>query len=160
MIQATVTVGWKQKEAITNGFRQLAGYIFGWNTTKKSVAMTAPVALSTSSASIAMTAPVAAQKEWHTYRVSFMMPHKYTLDTLPKPNNKNIAFVEIPAKKYYVWSFSWYATEPRANKQLALFLKALKSQNKKHAATSILNQYNDPWTMPLMRTNELWIEAE
>jgi hypothetical protein len=68
--------------------------------------MTAPVALSKSYTSIAMTAPVAAQQVGDTYRISFMMPSKYTLNTLPNPNNTNISFVEIPPKKYYVWKFS------------------------------------------------------
>ena len=109
MIQAVVTVTGSQSQAINNGFRQLAGYIFGGNTVQKPVAMTAPVALSEASddaTSIAMTAPVATQQEGGTYRVSFMMPSKYTLATLPKPNNGQISFVELPSKTYYVWRFS------------------------------------------------------
>ena len=160
MIQATVIVTWDQKQAIYNWFRQLAWYIFGWNTVKQPVAMTAPVALSKSNTSIVMTAPVALQQQWSTYRVSFMMPSKYTLDTLPQPNNKNISFTQIPAKKYYVWKFSWYANESRANNQLAKFKKALADQKKTTTAEPILNQYNDPRTMPLMRTNEWWIQVQ
>lgn len=109
MIQAVVIVTGSQSQAINNGFRQLAGYIFGGNTVQKPVAMTAPVALSTASdnaTSIAMTSPVATQQQGGTYRVSFMMPSKYTLATLPKPNNDQISFVELPSKTYYVWKFS------------------------------------------------------
>lgn len=157
MIQAIVVVTWSQKLAINNWFRQLAWYIFWSNVVKQSVAMTAPVASSKQNANIAMTAPVATQQVWDTYRISFMMPSKYTIDTLPKPNNTNISFVQLPAKKYYVWKFSWYANESRANMQLAKFKKALNSQHIQSYAEPILNQYNDPWTMPLMRKNEWWI---
>ena len=90
--------------------------------------MTAPVGLTKTSSTIAMTAPVGIQKEDKSYRISFTMPSKYTLQTLPKPNNSSITFIEIPAKKYYVWKFSGYAKETRANKQMNKFKKALKEQ--------------------------------
>ncbi len=190
MIQATVVVTWSQNEAINKWFKQLAGYIFWWNTIKEPVAMTAPVtasksnttiemtapvtasksnttiemtapvAASKSNTTIKMTAPVALQQEGDTYTISFMMPSKYTLETLPKPNNTNISFIELPAKKYYVWKFSWYANESRANNQLEKFKKALADQNLQTSNEPILNQYNDPWTMPLMRINEWWIEVQ
>lgn len=88
------------------------------------------------------------------------MPSKYTLETLPTPNNPNITFVKIPAKKYYVWKFSLYANEARANKQLSIFQKTLKEQNITTDTLATLNQYNDPWTIPFMRTNERWIEVK
>ena len=53
-----------------------------------------------------MTAPVGTQKEGDTYLITFTMPSKYTIKTLPTPNNPNITFVDVPAKKYYVWKFS------------------------------------------------------
>ncbi len=162
MIQATVLVTWDQNTAINNWFRQLAGYIFGWNTNKQPVAMTAPVALTQTndSTTIAMTAPVALQEDGGQYTVSFMMPSSFTLDTLPKPTNNNISFVEVPSKKYYVWKFSGRANETRAANQLELFQKALKDQSLQVKENPILNQYNDPWTIPFMRTNEWWIEIQ
>jgi hypothetical protein len=107
-----------------------------------------------------MTAPVGTQKKDDSYRITFTMPSKYTLETLPTPNNPYITFAEIPAKKYYVWKFTRYANEARANKQLNLFQKALKEQNITTDTPAILNQYNDPWTIPFMRTNERWIEIK
>lgn len=160
MIQASVVVTWSQSEAIQNGFRQLAGYIFGDNTAKQPVAMTAPVAVEKTNTTIAMTAPVATQQQWDSYRVSFMMPSEYTLDTLPAPTDDTISFTELPSKDYYVRKFAGYAYESRAQKQLARFLTALDAQGIVVSAEPILNQYNDPWTMPLMRQNEWWIEKE
>ncbi len=158
-IQATVVVSWSQNDALYQGFSQLAGYIFGSNTTKQSVAMTAPVGVEKTNTTIAMTTPVGLAKEWGQYRVSFTMPKSYTLATLPKPVNNNISFTEIPAKKYYVTKFSGYANEARANKKLEKFLQLLQENKITTTATPILNQYNDPRTIPFMRTNEWWIEA-
>jgi hypothetical protein len=42
-IEARVKVTGEYREAMTSGFRILAGYIFGGNTRKQSIAMTAPV---------------------------------------------------------------------------------------------------------------------
>jgi hypothetical protein len=36
---------------------------------------------------IAMTAPVTQQGSDNTWRVRFIMPSRYTMETLPKPNN-------------------------------------------------------------------------
>jgi len=163
MIQATVLVTGNQRQALTNWFRQLAWYIFGDNIAKESVSMTAPVAVTKekSSQSISMTAPVVLQAsdDWQ-YRVSFMMPQKFTLDTLPKPNNKNVSFVSIPGSSYYVWKFSGYSNAAKADRQLQLFTNALKSQGIETTSAPILNQYNDPWTIWFMRKNEWWIAVE
>ena len=43
LVVAEVTVTGGQKEAASKGFRLLAGYIFGGNRGKQSIAMTAPV---------------------------------------------------------------------------------------------------------------------
>ena len=43
-----------------------------------------------------MTAPVAAEEiEGHIYRISFTMPSKYTLESLPIPDDDRIKFKEL-----------------------------------------------------------------
>jgi hypothetical protein len=153
MIKATVIVSGDQNQAINDGFRQLGWYIFGDNKGKKAIAMTAPVS-SNKAEPIAMTAPVGSQKVWEQYRISFTMPSSYTLESLPEPNNASIRFEEMPTTSYYVWRFSGRANSSRVNAQLELFQKALWEQWIQVIATPILNQYNDPRTIPFMRKNE------
>jgi hypothetical protein len=64
------------KELASPGFRKLAGYIFGGNEAKKSIAMTSPVHMDINDSLSSM---------------SFLMPSAYTKDNLPQPNDKTIA---------------------------------------------------------------------
>ena len=80
--------------ALRNGFEILAHYIFGGNRTRKSIPMTAPVSeeipmlAPVTSEKISMTAPVTEEQAGeHVFRVSFAMPSKFTLETLPEPQD-------------------------------------------------------------------------
>lgn len=43
--------------------------------------------------------------------VAFTLPSKYTLESLPKPDNANIRFMKIERSRKAVLRYSWYATE-------------------------------------------------
>jgi hypothetical protein len=75
-IVAQTTVQGAQREAMSTGFRIVAGYIFGANTKKESIAMTAPVVAEKSSESIAMTAPVVATTKV-THRLYRLVCHAH-----------------------------------------------------------------------------------
>jgi hypothetical protein len=74
LIVAEVTVTGERKEAANKGFRLLAGYIFGGNKRRQSIAMTAPVAQAPVHEKIAMTAPVTQIQQGGTWIVRFTMP--------------------------------------------------------------------------------------
>jgi hypothetical protein len=57
-IVAEVVANGDQGQAVQQGFRKLAGYIFGANAGKAKIAMTAPVAQRPEGEKIAMTSPV------------------------------------------------------------------------------------------------------
>jgi hypothetical protein len=116
-IVAEVEVDGDMRTALNSGFRQLAGYIFGGNTAKSSIAMTVPVMDTTrSSESIAMTAPVMDRvSNSGKHIVAFTMPSQYTLATLPKPDNTNIQFRTVDKSRKAVLRYSWYATESRVS---------------------------------------------
>ena len=81
-IAAQTAVTGSGQEARSEGFRRLAGYIFGGNHRNTSIAMTAPVAQH--SETIAMTAPVAQARTTDGGSViRFFMPSKWSLELLP-----------------------------------------------------------------------------
>jgi hypothetical protein len=146
---------------MNSGFRIVAGYIFGGNTKKESISMTAPVISSSvkdKGVSIAMTAPVIMEKGGEGRTISFGMPKKYTLDTLPTPNDKRVHLVEIPEKVFVVIRFSGY----RSANKIERINQELKDQLSKDGIKTIGSfsyaGYNAPWTPPWMTRNEVMIE--
>ena len=85
MIIAEVEVDGKREDAIRDGFRLIADYIFGNNTVEQNISMTAPVQQKENQ-KIAMTSPVQQQLAGKSWQISFVMPSKYNMDSLPVPN--------------------------------------------------------------------------
>lgn len=160
-IYASVVVHGEESQAPSKAFGILAGFIFGNNTTQSKVSMTAPVITQKTSETISMTTPVVSQKTstW-SYQVSFLMPKEYTIDTLPIPNDKRISITTIQSKNIAVITFSRYATQDTINTYRSKLLDWLKALNISTRGESVVAQYNDPWTPPMMRTNEIWIEID
>lgn len=159
-IVANVDIPTDMDNAMNPWFQILAGYIFGGNTKRDSIAMTAPVTSTPTSEKIAMTAPVTTTNDAEATTVSFVMPEEYTLETLPIPDDWRISLVETSEKQVYVWSFDGYARWSRSQKQLELFKQELESNNLIYTWEFTLAQYNDPLTPPMMRLNEWWVEAQ
>jgi hypothetical protein len=159
-LSAYVDVRGDYKTAINAGFRILAGYIFGGNTRLERIDMTAAPVMERVSESIAMTAPVTEQQMGEFRRVSFMMPGKYTLDTLPKPDDERIRFKEILEKKYAVIRFTWYPTGPRVESKTAELAELVQSLGYIRKGDPIFAAYNDPYSFPLLKRNEILIEIE
>lgn len=162
-IVAQTTVRGSYGESMGNGFRIVAGYIFGGNTKKESIAMTAPVVAQKGevkkvSESIAMTAPVMATAEGDSQTISFGMPRSYTLETLPTPNDSRVKIVMIPAKKYAVMQFSWYRSDERVKSMQERLLSALARDGVVAQGSTAYAGYNAPWTPPWMNRNEVLVE--
>ena len=98
MIVAEVTVQASNiREAASRGFRPLANYIFGDNEVRQDIAMTAPVISQPASAKIAMTAPVISEpNDSGDFVVKFVMPAKWTMETLPTPRDNRVRLVDVP----------------------------------------------------------------
>jgi hypothetical protein len=82
---AETTVTGDFHEVGNEGFQRLFDYISGNNRKKQSIPMTAPVSQETSSEKIPMTAPVNQEKVGEAWRITFLMPSSFTMETLPEP---------------------------------------------------------------------------
>ena len=105
MMVAETDVTGPRAAAIRKGFRTIAHYIFGDNSTSRKLAMTAPVTQQASE-KIAMTTPVIQQGDGHDWQVRFVMPASYTMETLPEPKNKAVRLKEVQGRRFAVIRFS------------------------------------------------------
>jgi hypothetical protein len=148
-------------DALNTGFSIIAWYIFGENVARERVAMTAPVVTQgVSSEKIAMTAPVATHADGTSRVVSFVMPSRYTLATLPIPNDPSVQLVEVPEQKIAALTFSGYATDGRFEKMQERLLAYLSRDHVTTVGVPSYAGYNPPWTPPWMNRNEVMIEVE
>jgi hypothetical protein len=158
-IVAQTTVNGSYNDALNQGFRIVAGYIFGGNTKKENIAMTAPVIEKASvSEPIAMTAPVMTTVEGETHTITFGMPRSYTLETLPVPTDKRVQLVTILEKKMAVIRFSWIRTDARLKAKKQELLETLKKDNIMIVGELQYAGYNAPWTPPWMTRHEVLVE--
>lgn len=160
-IVAQTVVRGTYKEALNEGFRIVARYIFGGNTKKESIAMTAPVIEKSSvSESIAMTAPVMATVEGESHTIAFGMPRSYTLETLPIPTDTRVEIVTIPEKKMAAIRFGWIRTDARVQMKKQQLIAALQKDNVEVVGEPNYAGYNAPWTPPWMIRNEVLVEIK
>lgn len=159
MIIAEVQMDGERKDAIGDGFRLLAGYIFGNNAIEQNIAMTAPVQQQKST-KIAMTAPVQQQSTGDAWQVSFVMPAEYSMQTLPKPANDRVTLTEIPAKQFVAIRFSGMNSEDNLKAHEQKLMEYVKTNNLSVTGSPKYAFYNPPWTLPFMRRNEVMIEIE
>lgn len=159
-LAAEVTVTGSAESARNAGFRRLAAYIFGGNTAKTSIAMTAPVVQSerSRSESIAMTAPVVQSGDSAAgWRIQFIMPSRYTRETLPTPNDRDVRIVALPAQDYAVLRFSGDRSGPAVDRRMAELKRNAAARGWRATGAAVAWFYDPPWTPPFLRRNEVAI---
>ena len=161
-IVAETTVYGPYQSALRQGFRIVAGYIFGGNTKKESIAMTSPVVeqKGTGSEKIPMTSPVLATTQGECHVISFGMPRSYTFETLPTPIDPRVKIVRIPEQKFAVMRFSGVRTDARIQKKQIELLAALARDHMHAKGNPVYAGYNAPWTAPWMTRHEVMIEVD
>jgi len=164
-IVAQTKVQGERGEAMNQGFRIVAGYIFGGNIKKEKIAMTTPVLSqkednSKTSENISMTAPVVVTADGNLQVISFGMPRSYKLETLPEPNDSRVEIVTIPLKKYGVMRFFWYPSDARIKRMQEKLLLSLARDGIISIGSAAYAGYNAPWTPPWMTRNEVLVEVK
>lgn len=184
-VVAETTVQGAYDAATRDAFRILASYIFGKNEGENSIAMTAPVATERTSptergVAIAMTAPVDTRRvdaaapsesttsaqelgsldDSGTWTTRFMMPSRYTIETLPRPKDPRIRFVEQPGRCVGVVVFNGFVTDAHVAQERDALTAWLRTKGLKVTGPESLARYNDPFTLPWNRRNEVQVEVE
>jgi hypothetical protein len=141
-VAAQTSVEGDGQDARSVGFRRLAGYIFGGNHRKTKVAMTAPVA------------------QTHTGGtgksvIRFYMPSKWSLETLPEPDDSSVTVVEVPSERFAVLRFSGDRSSTAITAKSAELLTALHDTDFHPDGPPVAWFYDPPWTLPFRRRNEV-----
>jgi effector-binding domain-containing protein len=147
-------------EVGNEAFRRLAGYINGQNRRKQTIPMTAPVSQEAESVKIPMTVPVNQERAGEKWRITFLMPAQYTLETLPEPLDSKVELKKVPerimaALKYSgTWSKSHYEEK---KKQL---IEQIERRGLKQVGEPIWARYNPPFMPWFLRRNEVLTPVE
>ena len=138
------STGTNYKQVASSGFRKLAGYIFGGNDQNKSIAMTAPVRMEMSEKGSAM---------------SFVMPEKYDLASLPKPKDATVEIKQSSEVYAAVIAFGGYANDEKINDYTNKLVALLQKKNIKIIGGFNFLGYNAPYEF-IGRKNEISIPIE
>ncbi|MDP3232738.1 MAG: heme-binding protein [Myxococcales bacterium] len=154
-VVAETEVEASRSEAGNQAFGRLGGYIFGGNTAKKEIAMTAPV---TQSQRIAMTSPVTQQASGLKWVVQFSMPSSWTMQTLPVPNDARVTLREVAPKTMAVLRYSGTWSEANYVEHLEKLKKQVTAAGLSTVGEPVWARYDPPYTPWFMRTNEVQLE--
>jgi hypothetical protein len=124
-----------------NGFRTVAGYIFGGNQSQQKIAMTAPVIM----------------KMGDSASMSFVMPSEYSLEDLPSPSNNQVKLVSEGSKVLAVVRFGGFSNSEKIKQHADQLYSVLDSNGLKHRGELLYLGYNAPWDVT-NRRNEVAVE--
>lgn len=164
IVVAEITHAGTRRAASSRSFRRLAAYIFAQDRPAggERIAMTSPVLQDRvgEDEKIAMTAPVMEEEvATDIWRMRFVMPAKYTLDTLPAPPS-DIKLTEIPARRMAAVRFAGNgAPEDLADMEQKLS-EWIEAQGLRTRGGFEYAFYNAPMVPGPLRRNEVMIEVE
>lgn len=125
----------------SNGFRTVAGYIFGGNQLQQKIAMTAPVIMTMGDSA----------------SMSFVMPSEYSMQDLPTPSNNQVKLIQENSKILAVIRFGGYSSTDKIKKYADQLYLELKNNKLETRGKLLYMGYNAPWDVT-NRRNEVAIE--
>ncbi|NBC12437.1 MAG: heme-binding protein [Gammaproteobacteria bacterium] len=163
-------------KAGNRAFGILADYIFGKNRGETKIEMTAPVTQQpaaegeqTEGQKIEMTAPVAQRPAdggssasavgAERYVVSFVMPQRFTMETLPEPVDPRVELRREPERLMAVRRYSGRWTKENYREEERKLLKAVRERGYEPIGAPVYARYNSPFSLWFMRRNEVMVEV-
>ncbi|MBM5786702.1 MAG: heme-binding protein [Pelagibacterales bacterium] len=140
-LTASIEVEGDRKEAINKGFRFLFKYISGENKNKESISMTIPVMQKNSG-----------DNKWN---VSFVVPKKFDLKTVPQPDNTNIQIKNNNDLKVIAITFSGLLSDSNIQENELKLRNYIKQKGMRIEEPAIYAGYNAPWIPWFLKRNEV-----
>ncbi|MEN9786243.1 MAG: hypothetical protein RLZZ299_1507 [Pseudomonadota bacterium] len=157
LLVAETRVEGARDEASSEGFRRLAGYIFGNNRPRGAVALSAQEAPQR----IAMTAPVAQapSPDGAAWTLQFTMPAAWTLETLPTPEDPRVRVRACPERRVLTVRYRGSWTEARRQAHEAILLDTARREGLRVIGPLTWARYDPPWMPWFLKRNEIWVDV-
>ena len=130
------------EESSSNGFRRVAGYIFGGNQSNQKIAMTSPVMMDMD----------------ESVTMSFVMPPEVTSENAPEPNDKRVVLTKRPSETLAVLRFGGWANDAKLKSKEQELIALLEKEQIEYFGSPIYMGYNPPYQL-INRKNELAIRV-
>ena len=141
----------------SEGFRRLFRYISGENRKKQSIAMTAPVSQQGGGEKIPMTAPVGQEKAGARWSITFLMPPRCTIKSLPEPLDPGVKIKSVPARLMASLRYTGTWSRKRYLARETELRKMLIARGFTAQGEPVWARYNPPFTLWFLRRNEVLI---
>ena len=148
-VVAETFVGGSLEGAGNGAFRRLAGYIFGSNETGDG-----------ESTKIAMTTPVTQERVGDRFRVRFMMPSEYDLESLPTPNDDRVRLDRVEGQRLAAIRYSGRWSTSGYDEHLGQLEEVLAEAGVETAGEPIWARYDPPWKPWFLRRNEVLVPVD
>jgi hypothetical protein len=145
------------QEVGNEGFRRLFAYISGENRKQQTIPMAAPVSQEATSEKIPMTAPVNQEKVGGKWRITFLMPSQYKLETLPEPSDPRVKLTKIHGFLMAALSYSGTWSRGRYEEKENQLKELIRQRGLKIVGEPVFARYNPPFMPWFLRRNEVLI---
>ena len=137
-ILASVEMGGSYDDSRNSSFGTLAGYIFGGNEENMQISMTAPVRMSSTDGTM-----------------SFVMPSKFSMETLPEPKNKRVKLHTSEPQYVAVVRFSGWASDRKISEMKEKLLAWIEKEGLTYSNSFEYLGYNPPYQITNRRNEVL-----
>ena len=127
-----------------SGFRKLFNYISGKNQKNEEIKMTAPVTQVKKNGNMTM---------------QFYLPSKFNKDNAPNPSRPDVEIVNIEGGYFAVIVYSGRSSDKNFIKHKDILENELKKDYISILGPPIKATYNGPFTLPMLRRNEVMFEV-
>jgi hypothetical protein len=156
-IVAETFVEGKFQDVGNEGFRRLYDYISGKNHKREGIPMTALVSQEAAPEKIPMTTPVNQEKVGGKWRITFVMPSQYTLETLPEPADPRVLLAKVPGQLMAALSYSGTWSRGRYEEKETRLKELIQQKGFKIVGEPVFARYNPPFMPWFLRRNEVLI---
>ena len=108
---------------------------------------------------IEMTAPVVTMNTEKGMFMAFVMPERFDMQSIPTPSSSMVKMQLVEPRKLAAIRFSGYMSQGSYDRNLGLLRDALEGRGISTVGEPLLMQYNDPWTPPFSRRNEIALQV-